>query len=568
MKKNLIHTLLIAVAFSCVMPTIAQTTFSPKKLKTFEKLYKKAIAEGRDSYGACHKNKSISSKDREGFREYIKQKGCVNLFDGTFIEESLLTDYVCKKYASCSYEDFTKDCYYHYNDWTMEPAKSIIYGGRTEWITYNYKSGLKSHKISWHGNVVNKNINGNGVGFFRDGDSFYIMKNGWFRDGFPFSDVKIIQIGSDGSVIQKLNMPAIGNYQKLLRDKDNIDKFLTEGFYGSPDPLTRKAALALYKDVYDEMYDNAKWGDAMLSKLEESVYNGIASTNQVDFYASVFPNGRHIQEVAQWILYDHAGFRAHQLNTIDKAIDLAQTYTKEKMNGGSDLLEMQTTKPSSDDISTIKNENERLLKKANDYARDIKESRANDKDAQDKVQRFFDYMDILNGFYAARNSLDIGSCVGKDFLYEVLYGGANVYCLNGKGSKIKELFEKALKTINRKFDGHYEEYDLLNQTYDYIYKYYSSFIKAVKAEVSMQNRQYLSGKQNNSSFKEYKFKDGRLVIELNNGDEYTFSESKGKWNLSSGKTDRLFPGMISCNSIQEAIAKAEELNRDYWEHGR
>ena len=553
MNSKLFRTLLITVAFLCVTPTMAQTTFSPKQVKKYEKAYNKAIKKGRDSNGAYKAR--LKYDEHIPFCKYLKQKGLFPVstsFGIIFIEDEFIEDYVCKTHMSHSLEEFTKNSFYHYSNWKM-----VVEGWGSVYATR--KGEFRRHKISWLGNVVNGNIEGKGIGFFREDDVFYFMTNGEFHHGFPITDVDITQIKYD----IKRNAYIVESKKSIKLAKEDNDNILYRGLYGS-DPLTQKAAIAYYKDYYAGKAEKER------SELDENTYNNIKSKIDVDFYIGAFPNGRHSQEVSQWVPNNYAGFRAHQQETIDQAFELIQTYINEKMNGGSNLLEMETTKPISGEISKIKDENERLLKKASNFSTDIKNNLANDKHVEDKVQRFYDYLDILNGFYAIKNSFDVRSCVGVDLWDQIISPNPKTtYTLNRKGREIKSLFEKAGKTILKRIDEEqFAEYDLLEQTYEYIYKYYSSFIKSINGQLAMENRQHVSEKLSSSSFKEYKFEDGQLVIELENGDVYRFHQSEGKWKYSSGNTAKVFPGAIGYNSIADAIEEAERMNRDYWNRGR
>ena len=561
MNTRLIHTLLIVFTIFWVsFANAQQVTISPKLEKKFEKTYEKAIKKGKDTYGAYH---SKSVKEENEYCEYLRKKGFIILGTGsdfTFIEDKLIEDYVCRKHTSHPYEDFKKDCYFHYfSEWSMEPecwGSSFI----------RALGEFKGFKISWLGDVINGNIEGKGIGFYRNNYEFYIIKDSEFHHGFPTTNGIITQIKYE-RYSNKYNFITEKKYSLKLgcipMNNTGISIIQGRGLCSS-DALTRKASIAFYGEYCATLPENERFA------LDDNAYYNIKSTYDVDFYMGAFPNGRHIQEVAQWMTNGPEGFRLHQKETIDNAIKLTQTFIKEKMNGSSDLLNMNNINPIIARINEIDNDNERLLKRASFYAEDIKNNLTDDKDAQDKAQLFYDYMDILNGFYAAHSSLDINKCVEEDWWGQIFNPNPRTtYTVSSHGREVKSLFEKAGKTILKRIDdNHFDEYDLLVEAYDYIYSYYSSFIKAVNGKLEMENKGHVREKLSNNSLKDYKFENGELVITLQNNDQYRFRKSEGKWKYSSGNTVLLMPTSVTCNSVEEAIKEAEKMNRDFWNRGK
>lgn len=554
MNTRLIHALLIAFAILCVTPTMAQTTITPKLEKKFEKTYEKAIKKGKDTYGAYH---SKSVKEEGEFINYLKGKGLFIIkasYEVDFTEGNSIEDYVCRKHTSHSYDEFKKDChFYFFSEWSMEPE---CWGSSY----LRVRGELKGYKISWLGDVVNGNIEGKGIGVFRNHNKFYIITDCEFHHGFPITKGIITEIkyGPDKYYSISENV-----YRLKVGGISGISDIQGRGLCSS-DALTRKASTAFYRDYCAALPEKER------TEFDETEFGRIKGINDVEVYMGAFPNGRHIQEVTQWMTNGTEGFRVFQKKTIDNAINLTQTFIKEKLNGGSDLLDINKMIPINEDLSNLKNENERLLKRASLFYVDINKNLTNDKDAQEKAQLFIDYMNILNGFYAIHYSLDLDKCVENDWWGQIIDPNPRkTFILSSYGRDVKTAFEIAAKTINKRIEEkHIEESDLLYGAYDYIYNYYISFINAVNGKLEMKNTGHAREKLNSNSLKEYKFDNGELVITLQNNDQYRFRKSEGKWKYSSGNTVLLMPTSVTCNSVEEAIKEAEKMNRDFWNRGK
>ncbi len=561
MNTRLIHTLLIVFTIFWVsFANAQQATISPKLEKKFEKTYEKAIKKGKDTYGAYH---SKSVKEENEYCEYLRKKGFIILGTGsdfTFIEDKLIEDYVCRKHTSHPYEDFKKDCYFHYfSEWSMEPecwGSSFI----------RALGEFKGFKISWLGDVINGNIEGKGIGFYRNNYEFYIIKDSEFHHSFPTTNGIITQIKYE-RYSNKYNFITEKKYSLKLgcipMNNTGISIIQGRGLCSS-DALTRKASIAFYGEYCATLPENERFA------LDDNAYYNIKSTYDVDYYVGAFPNGRHIHEVAQWVPNDFEGFRIFELETLDNVIKLIQTYVKAEMHGGSDLIDASIKKPSPYTMDRINNENEKLLKRASFFAEDIKNNLANDKYALEKVQSFYDYLDILNGFYAVQKSSDISSCIDEDFWGQIASSNPNTtYTLSRLGRLVKSSYEESGKAILKRIDEkHFEEYDFLIETYDYIFNHYSSFIKSVNGRLQMENNSHVRQKLSSSTLRDYKIEDGELVITLQNNDIYRFRQSDGKWKYSSGNTIIVLASSIAYNSIEEAIRGAEKMNREYWEQGK
>lgn len=544
MNTRLIHTLLIAFAILCVTPTMAQTTITPKLEKKFEKLCDKAIKKGKDANGAYH-TKAVKAEEEEALCKYLRNRGFIVLEQWgelTLIES--IEDYICRSYTSHPYEDFKKNCYLHYYEQFPTTDKGMF----------------KSFEACWFGNVVNGNIDGKGSGFFRIDNDFFIIVDGDFSYGFPSSKFKIGHIYYDYNSNKYSHLIGI-NDRMMLYD---ILYAVENRALGSADALTRKAAIAYCGNHTASLPEKERFA------LDDNAYYNIKSTYDVDYYVGAFPNGRHIHEVAQWVPNDFEGFRIFELETLDNVINLIQTYVKAEMHGGSDLIDASIKKPSPYTMDRINNENEKLLKRASFFAEDIKNNLANDKYALEKVQSFYDYLDILNGFYAVQKSSDISSCIDEDFWGQIASSNPNTtYTLSRLGRLVKSSYEESGKAILKRIDEkHFEEYDFLIETYDYIFNHYSSFIKSVNGRLQMENNSHVRQKLSSSTLRDYKIEDGELVITLQNNDIYRFRQSDGKWKYSSGNTIIVLASSIAYNSIEEAIRGAEKMNREYWEQGK
>ena len=585
MNTKHIHKLLFIIAIFCVTPCTSQTKIPPKYAKQCEKLFKKAIKNGRNSEGVYElKVKSVTNSTaalfipglsllgragnynweaRKYMPEYLRPKGYSVITMGhsggdmTFIETDKFDDYICRKLTSLPYDSFKNNGNYISQDWSLDSKFLWAYDERR-------KAPTTTHSIYWSGNVANGYIEGEGVGFIKDGYDYYVFNNGTFRHGFATTDVDVKRIKWKGEITENGQWKYIELDEKSTKIGQRSESEILS-LLSNTNLKLKEAAIGYYKDYHASLSKEKR------DKLDEKAFINIKNQIDLDFYVGAFPNGRHIQEAVEWKSANYEGFRVYQQETIKRSVELIQTYIKEKINGDSNLFEMKTTQPRTNDMSDIENENERLLKRSYDFAKDIQKNLADDNNAQDKAQSFFDYLSILNAFYAVKKSFNYTNYVEEDFWGNILSPNPKTtYTLTSKGREIKSLFENAGNIIDKRInDNHYGESDLLLKTYDYIYKYYSSFIKNVNGELTMKNKLHVHEKLSGSSFKEYRFDKGELIITLQNGDKYYFRTSEdGKWKYSSGKTRLVLPSLSGYNSIEDAIKRAEEMNRDFWNSGK
>lgn len=526
-----------------------------------EKLYKEAVAQGQQANGAyLLQNKKLKTYTIGECIDFLVSKGYyIGNYEFEEVNRYGEHMYLTKSMEFIPPADFDKYVFLSLCDQNIQfnqLKKGSMLIKKYEGYYWHY---YLFNNVLWSGAINNGMLEGKGVGLIIKGRSYELI-SGSYTHGFPNSEITVKKIdlnNSDGHIEKD---------RILGSSYDAVDEGkLLSDYWSSRTAANEKKYLAQY--FFNDYPNKVKLLETACQKVKS-----LNISNDENF--KTFDIGREfIMLYEELFKYDPQSvlpkakdmFRKPGLETLDKAYSLIHRYVEEKMNGGSSLFDMTSKKPVSSE-----NENDRLLVRASVFAKDLKKYFADDKSVQAKVQRYYDYIDILNGFYSIENSFDIRSCVGEDFWEQVINPNPKTtYRLNGKGREIKTTFETAGKTILRRIDeNHPGEYGFLMQTYENIYNYYSSFIKAVNGQLSMQNNQHVSEKLGSSSFKEYKFENGDLVITLQNGDVYRFRQSEGKWKYSSGNTAKVFPSVAGYNSVADAITEAEKMNKDFWERGR
>ena len=283
MKTKLIKSLLICIVIFFVTPCLSQTNIPPSIEKKCEKILNKTLKGGANEYGVY----CVTVKGKAGgyMVDYLKQKGYATItktlyWNFEFVEEKELENYICKKFLSCTFNSFKKDCYYHYYEWKFPGG--TLFDPNVERLS---EETVNTLPIWWNGKTNGKRIEGAGVGIIRVGGVFYILENGTFVDGFPTKNVsvrKIVWGGNrwhDGSwgkisiseVRNRLTMPFLVGVEIrncLIRRDEATPEEISKHYPVSQDATTQEDALDYYHRV---MYD--EWVKLIEGKFVLMEYN-------------------------------------------------------------------------------------------------------------------------------------------------------------------------------------------------------------------------------------------------------------------------------------------------------
>ena len=322
-------------------------------------------------------------------------------------------------------------------------------------------------------------------------------------------------------------------------------------------------------DFYNRYHEYPGWSSSQVASEDDKLFQSIENESDIRYYLGLFPNGSHVGEVSGWFSGGSiSGWKQYRLDYIRKKMREAEAYLRniagvsgEGRYGAyskyKDLISTSSEADCPDDLR-------KALVFTEALARDL-----TDADSQKLFSKFRDYIVLINGYWAANQSMitSESSLVVEDLMESITNPGSP-YILSSYGRNIRKCFQNAVNVLeNTVIDSGVDAI-----VYHDFYDAEQVFVKKANNALSRSNSNYRSSQAYSASYDRHEYKDGALVIYLKNGDRYTFRNENGTWHCSDGTGFHplwvlvTFKGDSGRTALDKMKEFAETKNAEYYLH--
>lgn len=322
-------------------------------------------------------------------------------------------------------------------------------------------------------------------------------------------------------------------------------------------------------DFYNHYHEYPGWDSSKLAFEDNETYRSIEKEDQIRYYLGLFPKGLHASEVNGWYSDgSFSGWKQYRLDFIRKQAREAESYLR-KTAATADKGQYGAYSEFKDKIKTsIKADCPADLRKALVFTEDLSPV-VTDADSQRLFSRFKDYIVVINGFWAAKQSVTTsGSSLVAESFWGSIVSPGSPYALSDYAREIRECYADVVKTmeantvIDSAVDGAiYQAFDKAEEV----------FVRKANNALASANTGYRADQESKSKYDHYEIKDGKTIIYLKNGDWYTFDRDGDSWTCKDGNGFHplwvfvKFKGNSDQTALEQMVEFAERKNSEFYQ---
>ena len=322
-------------------------------------------------------------------------------------------------------------------------------------------------------------------------------------------------------------------------------------------------------DFYNHYHEYPGWDSSKLASEDNETYRSIEKEDQIRYYLGLFPKGLHASEVNGWYSDgSFSGWKQYRLDFIRKQAREAESYLR-KTAATADKGQYGAYSEFKDKIkTTAKADCPADLRRALVFVEDLSPV-VTDADSQRLFSRFKDYIVVINGFWAAQQSVTAsGSSLVAESLWSSVVSPGSPYSLSNYARDIRECYAAVVKTM--------EENTVIDNVVDgAIYQAFDKaeeiFVRKANNALASSNTGYRADQESKSKYDHYEIKDGKTVIYLKNGDYYTFVSDGDSWTCKDGNGFHPlwvfvhFKGNRDQTALEQMAEFAERKNSEFYQ---